>query len=173
MSQEALRAFGERDFDLILSDQRMPGMDGVELLEWVRQHRPKTIRLLMTGFAELEDAVQAINRGHVYRFLFKPWRLPELLQTLKDAAKACQLEHSHELLVAEVRRLNTELELRVRQKTRELEEANRQLHQRNLMLERLALTDELTGLPNRRAMDQILQSEIRRRARSPAPWPWA
>jgi diguanylate cyclase (GGDEF)-like protein len=56
----------------------------------------------------------------------------------------------------------------VRQKTVELEEANRQLHQRNLMLERLALTDELTGLPNRRAIDQILQSEVRRRSRYPS-----
>jgi diguanylate cyclase (GGDEF)-like protein len=50
----------------------------------------------------------------------------------------------------------------------ELEDANRQLHQRNLMLERLALTDELTGLPNRRAIDQILQSEVRRRSRYPS-----
>ena len=165
---EALRLLQEREIDVILSDQRMQGMSGVELLDWVRQNRPKTIRILMTGFAELEDAVQAINRGQVLRFLLKPWRLNELQETMREAARACRLERSHDLLLQEVRRLNTELELRVRQKTVELEEANRQLHQRNLMLERLALTDELTGLPNRRAIDQILQSEVRRRSRYPS-----
>jgi diguanylate cyclase (GGDEF)-like protein len=165
---EAIALLKEREFDLVLSDQRMPGMSGVELMDWVRQNRPKAIRLLMTGCAELEDVIQAINRGHVYRILLKPWRVPELLELLRDAAHVCKLERNNDLLNQEVRRLNTELELRVRQKTTELEEANRQLHQRNLMLERLALTDELTGLPNRRAIDQILQSEIRRRSRYPS-----
>src|SRR5438309_405663 len=55
--------FADRKIDMILTDQRMPGASGVELLEWVRKQSPKTIRLLMTGFAELEDAVEAINRG--------------------------------------------------------------------------------------------------------------
>src|SRR4051794_7122450 len=59
----AKEQFGNREIDLILSDQRMPNGSGVQLLEWVRQHSPRTIRLLMTGFAELEEAVEAINRG--------------------------------------------------------------------------------------------------------------
>src|SRR4051794_21381489 len=61
--------FAQRTVDLVLTDQRMPGKSGVQLLEWVRQHSPRTIRLLMTGFAEFEDAVEAINRGQVYRYL--------------------------------------------------------------------------------------------------------
>jgi diguanylate cyclase len=167
-ADEALEILRARDFDLLLTDQRMPGMSGVELLDWVRKHRPKMIRLLMTGYAEFEDVVDAINRGQIFRFLLKPWRLNELVETLQEAARVCKLERSHEHLLQEVRRLNTELELRIRQKTMELEDANRQLHQRNLMLERLALTDDLTGLPNRRAIDQILQSEVRRRSRYPS-----
>jgi diguanylate cyclase (GGDEF)-like protein len=168
-AEEAIRLFGQREINLILCDQRMPGMTGVELLQWVRQNHPKTIRLLMTGYAELEDAVEAINRGQVYRYIFKPWRLDELLQVLGDAAKTFILQRDHERLLADHRRLIEELENRVQQRTRELEEANRQLHQRNVMLEKLALTDELTGLPNRRAIEQILQSEHRRRARYPDP----
>src|SRR5262245_4518940 len=98
----------------------MPDMSGVELLEWVRQHSPKTVRLLMTGFAELEEAVAAINRGQVFRYIFKPWRSEELLDVLNHAVHTRQLERSHEQLLQELRRLNQELERRVAQRTREL-----------------------------------------------------
>jgi diguanylate cyclase (GGDEF)-like protein len=146
----------------------MPHLTGVQLLAWVRQHSPKTVRLLMTGYGELEDAVEAINRGQVYRYLFKPWRPEQLLHILKDACWTFQLERSHERLLEELRRLNLQLEQRVQERTRALEEANHLLQQRNLMLEKLALTDPLTGLPNRRAMDRLVESEIRRRARYPS-----
>src|SRR5262245_61451254 len=78
-AEAAQEWFSRRNIDLILTDQKMPRMSGVQLLEWVRLHSPKTIRLLMTGFGELEDAVEAINKGQVYRYLFKPWRADQLL----------------------------------------------------------------------------------------------
>jgi diguanylate cyclase (GGDEF)-like protein len=68
-----------------------------------------------------------------------------------------------------MRQLNQDLELRVQQRTRELEEANRQLKYKNSILEKMALTDPLTGLPNRRAMDRLVRTEIQRRSRTPAP----
>ena len=77
-AESAKEVFARRDVDLILADQVMPGMSGVQLLEWVRQKSPGTIRLLMTGVARFEDAVEAINCGQVYRFVFKPWRADEL-----------------------------------------------------------------------------------------------
>ncbi len=165
----AQEVFAQHRIDLILSDQKMPRMSGVELLEWVRQNHPKSIRLLMTGFAELEDAVEAINRGQVYRYLFKPWRADELLQILRDACRTYQLERHNEQLVGELRQSKLDLEARVQERTRELEEINHLLQQKNLMLEKLALTDPLTGLPNRRAMDRLAESEVRRRARYPSP----
>jgi diguanylate cyclase (GGDEF)-like protein len=161
--------FARRQVDIVLTDQRMPQMTGVHLLEWVRQNHPKTIRLLMTGFAELEEAVQAINRSEIYRYLFKPWHTDELLQILHQAARTFLLERSHEELLEELRRLNLQLEERVQQRTRELEEANHELMQKNKMLEKLALTDPLTGLPNRRAMDRLAERELRRRDRYPSP----
>jgi diguanylate cyclase (GGDEF)-like protein len=166
-AEHAIDIFKHQEIDILLTDQKMPGMSGVQLLEWVRVHSPRTMRLVMTGLARLEDAVDAINCGQVHRYLLKPWRAPELLQILRQSARTFLLERSHEQLLEELRRLNFGLEERVQQRTRELEEANRQLQQKNSMLEKLALTDPLTGVPNRRAMDRLVRSEQRRRARYP------
>jgi diguanylate cyclase (GGDEF)-like protein len=168
-AEDAQEVFRRQPVDLILTDQGLPQMSGIQLLEWVRQHSPKTIRLLFTGMRVLEDAVEAINTGQVYRYIFKPFRNQELLQILRSAAHSFQLERSHEHLLEELRRLNSELEQRVRKRTRELEETNHQLQQQNWMLQKLALTDQLTGLPNRRAMDRLVKAELRRRARYASP----
>jgi diguanylate cyclase (GGDEF)-like protein len=172
----ALEVFAQRPIDLILTDQKMPRRTGIQLLEWVREHHPRTVRLLMTGYAELEDAVDAINRGHVYYYLLKPWRTEELLQILRNAAEKCLLERRHEQLLEQMQQLNRELESRVAERTRALEEANqllqqrtRELEQRTRELERLALTDPLTGLFNRRAMDELARFELKRHARYPSP----
>jgi diguanylate cyclase (GGDEF)-like protein len=167
--EAAQRHFSHRDIDLILSDQKMPRMSGVQLLEWVHRHHPKTVRLLMTAYAELEEAVEAINRGQIFRYLFKPWRPEALLETLLGAARTFLLERSHEQLLEQLRQLNTELEERVAQRTMELEETNQELDQKNKMLEKLALTDPLTGLSNRRHMDRLAEREMRRRDRYPGP----
>jgi diguanylate cyclase (GGDEF)-like protein len=179
-SAEAAQAvLVRRPVELILTDQRMPRQTGVQLLEWVREHSPKTIRLLMTGYAELDDAVEAINRGHVYHYLMKPWRTEELVQILRNAAEKFQLERSREQLLEELRRAKLELEQRVLERTRELEQANHLLQersqdleqanhllqQRTRELEMLALTDALTGLLNRRAIDDVARQEVKRRAR--------
>jgi diguanylate cyclase (GGDEF)-like protein len=123
----------------------------------------------MTGFAELQDAIEAINRGKVYRYLFKPWRADELLQIMREAARACNLERENEQLVRELCQLNGELEQRVHKRTQELQEANQELQSKNNILGKLALTDALTGLPNRRAVDQLGEAEVRRRERYPSP----
>lgn len=179
-SADAAQAVMEKErVDLVLTDQRMPRRSGIELLEWVKEHSPRTVRLLMTGYGELDDAVEAINRGHVYYFLLKPWRTEELLQILRNAAEKVILEHNQDQLLAELRQLNQELEERVTQRTMELEqanlllqqrtqaleEANQLLHQRTRELERLVLIDPLTGLFNRRAMDGLALAELKRHAR--------
>jgi len=166
-ADEAQKILVERQIDIILSDQRMPRTSGVQLMEWVRQRFPKTVRLLMTGYAELEEAVDAINRGQVFRYIFKPWRADELIETLHTAGRTVLLERNNERLVEEMRQLNLELEKRVQDRTRELEETNHELEQKNKMLEKLALTDPLTNLSNRRAMDRLAERELRRRERYP------
>jgi diguanylate cyclase len=153
----------------LLTDQRIPRRTGTVLLEWAREHSPRTIRLLMTGFSELEDAVEAINRGHVYHYLLKPWRNQDVIQILRAAADKFMLERKREQLLHELQELNAELERRVALRTKELEEANQLLMQRSRELERLALTDPLTGLFNRRAMDELARFELKRQSRYPSP----
>jgi diguanylate cyclase (GGDEF)-like protein len=166
---EAAKAvFARQPIDLVLTDQKMPRQTGIQLLEWVHEHYPRTVRLLMTGYAELEDAVDAINRGHVYYYLLKPWRTEELLQILRNAAEKRQLENSRDQLLEQLRHLNNELENRVAERTQALQEANHLLEQRALELKRLALTDPLTGLFNRRAMEELASFELKRHARYPS-----
>jgi len=168
-AERAQEIFAHRPIDLILTDQKMPRVTGVQLLEWVREHSPKTVRLLMTGYAELEDAVEAINRGHVYHYLLKPWRSEELLQILRNACEKYTLERSREQLLEELRQAKLELEQRVLERTRALEEANHLLQQRTRELETLALMDPLTGLLNRRAIDDVARLELKRHARYRSP----
>lgn len=168
-AEDAIGILGLRGVDVVLADQNLPGQSGVQLLEQVCGILPHSVRILMTGTARLEDAVDAINCGRVHRYLFKPWKSEQLLHTIRLAARAYLLERSHEHLLEELRKFNLELENKVHQRTLELEQANRQLQQRNMMLTRMALTDPLTGLPNRRAMDRLAKNELVRRARYPNP----
>jgi diguanylate cyclase (GGDEF)-like protein len=168
-AEAAQRVFAQRPLDIILTDQKMPRQTGTELLEWVRQHHPETVRLLMTAHGELDDAVEAINRGQVYHYLPKPWRTEHLRQVLRNAAEKRALERKRNQLLEELRQLNQELERRVGERTRELEEANQLLQQRTRELQRMALTDPLTGLFNRRAMDELARFELKRHARYPSP----
>jgi diguanylate cyclase len=167
-SAESARAIlSQRPIDIILTDQQLPGQTGVQLLEHVCLHSPQSIRIMMTGLGRLEDAVDAINCGRVQHYLFKPFKADQIVHTMRQAARSYVLERSHAQLLEQLRRLNLELEQRVRVRTAELEEANRELHQKNSMLKKMALTDALTGLPNRRAIDRIARQELARRARYP------
>jgi diguanylate cyclase (GGDEF)-like protein len=168
-AEEAQQVMQNRAVDILLTDQKMPRCTGVQLLAWSREFSPQTIRLLMTGFSELEDAVEAINRGHVYYYLLKPWRTEDLLAIIRNAADKFLLERKRDELLGELQELNRELERRVVARTQELEEANQLLEQRARELERLALTDPLTGLFNRRAMDELVRFELKRHARYPSP----
>ncbi|MGL6097836.1 MAG: GGDEF domain-containing protein, partial [Fimbriiglobus sp.] len=101
--------------------------------------------------------------------LLKPWRAEDLLDTLKQVSRGLLLERSHEQLLEELQQLNLKLEQRVRDRTGELEQALHQLRLKNQILEKMALTDSLTGLPNRRAIELIARKELLRRARTPDP----
>jgi len=121
-AQEGYRIMQEDEVHIVMSDQRMPQISGVELLAKVKARYPHAIRMLFTGYAELESIIAAINHGHVYRFLKKPWQPEDLLAAVRQAAlefdrlETVALER--EQLVMEVGELTqrvSALEIQVRQ----------------------------------------------------------
>jgi response regulator RpfG family c-di-GMP phosphodiesterase len=76
----------EEEVHIIMTDQRMPQVTGVELLAKVKVKNPRAIRILFTGYADLESIISAINQGHIYQFLKKPWRPEEIQEAVRQAA---------------------------------------------------------------------------------------
>jgi diguanylate cyclase (GGDEF)-like protein len=168
-ADQAKRLLIEQHADIILTDLQLADSSGIQLLDWVHRHAPRTARILLTGTARVEDAADAINCCRIHRLVLKPWRAEDLLTTLRSVARSLLLENSHEQLLDEYRRLNLELEKRVADRTSELEQALHQLQMKNQILEKMALTDPLTGLPNRRAIELLARKELLRRTRTPGP----
>ncbi len=88
--QEGFRVMQEEEVHIIMTDQRMPQVTGVELLTRVKARNPKAVRMLFTGYADLESIIAAINQGHVFHFLKKPWQPEELLEAVRQAADEYQ-----------------------------------------------------------------------------------
>lgn len=84
---EALEIFGKKDFDVIISDQRMPGMMGAEVLQKARDINPRSMRILLTGYSDMDAIIDSVNEGEIYRFLNKPWRIPELQKVVREATE--------------------------------------------------------------------------------------
>ncbi len=85
-AEEGIRVMREEEVHIIMTDQRMPLITGVELLKKVKARNPKAVRMLFTGYADLESIIAAINQGHVYQFLRKPWQPEDLLSAVRQAA---------------------------------------------------------------------------------------
>jgi len=83
--RDALKILKQESVHIILSDQRMPGMEGVELLSQARGEHPGAIRVMFTGYTDVKAVIDAINRGGIFRYLAKPWQPDELLAVLRQA----------------------------------------------------------------------------------------
>lgn len=100
--ETALELLARDEFDLVISDERMPGMSGHEFLALVAQRYPETVRILLTGYPNLDCALHVINEGHVFRLLTKPWNDIELELTLREAVfHRRQLLAGRERIIAE------------------------------------------------------------------------
>jgi len=89
--REALALLAAQRFDVVLSDQRMPGMCGSEFLNLARQVSPLTVRLLLTGYADFSAVVAALNDGDVFRYISKPWNDDKLIRCVQDAARLSRI----------------------------------------------------------------------------------
>jgi DNA-binding NtrC family response regulator len=102
-SAAALRTLEEEQVDIVLTDYAMPGMSGLEFLKLVRDRHPDTIRIVLSGHADMTTALDAINHGEIYRFLLKPCDRDELLVTLHLACERLELERENRYLLSLIR----------------------------------------------------------------------
>ncbi len=122
---------------VIISDQRMPGMTGVDFLEKAKEIAPDTVRIVLTGYADINAAVDAINRGGAYRYIAKPWRDDELLQVIRDAMKQFSLVSENRRLQEIIKRQNEELKEWNAQLQFFVQEQTVEIQKKNEALERL------------------------------------
>ena len=132
--EEALALLDRTDVQLVVSDHRMPGMSGADLLSVVRERHPEIVRVMMTGYTHMDVAVEAINRGEIYRLITKPWNDDELRLTLKQALDHYTLKQEVQRLNQVTRQqnfklqdMNKNLETKVRERTRQLDAKNLEL----------------------------------------------
>ncbi|GAA6172773.1 hypothetical protein NBRC116592_24430 [Colwellia sp. KU-HH00111] len=147
--QEALEILKNKPIKVIISDQRMPDMNGSEFLSHVEKHYPDSIRMLLTGFADINAVIQAVNEGHIFRYVTKPWNPIELDSIVGEAFERYNIIEKNRDLLEQLQSANATLEERVRQRTIELEKANEKLNQ-------IATHDHLTGLANRALFQEQL-----------------
>jgi response regulator RpfG family c-di-GMP phosphodiesterase len=127
---EGLDILQQQTVDVVISDMRMPVMNGAEFLSRVAEGWPQVMRLLLTGYAEMDAAIQAINAGHIYGYYNKPWEDTELRLGVENALKQKRLAEERDRLLAqleqrnrELKALNDELDNRVKVRTAQLETA--------------------------------------------------
>jgi response regulator RpfG family c-di-GMP phosphodiesterase len=125
-----LEILAKESIDLVISDMRMPEMDGATFLKEVRSRWPKVMRILLTGYADITSTVAAINHGEIYRYIAKPWDDNEIVTIVREALERMHLEKENQRLSAltlaqndELKALNASLEQKVAERTAELRQA--------------------------------------------------
>jgi putative two-component system response regulator len=93
-AKDALQLIGEKEIAVLITDNRMPGMCGIELLTCMKDLSPETVKILMTGHADLSTAIEAINIGEVFRFIVKPWENEALIRTVQEGVEHYRFVHS-------------------------------------------------------------------------------
>jgi signal transduction histidine kinase len=107
---DGLKILQEQEVHVVMTDQRMPGMTGVEFLHNIRGEHPEAIRLLFTGYADIKAVIDAINAGNVYRYITKPWDPDELQAVIREACERYDLIAERKKLMADLQAKNVELE---------------------------------------------------------------
>lgn len=142
---DALTLLAEQSgVQLVISDYRMPGMDGVDFLKQVNERWPETIRIVLSGFADTASIVGAINEGQIYKFIPKPWNDDELKVTIAKALEVYFLRRKNEKLTdelmeayLELEAINSNLEEEVRSRTETLIFQNNAMHFAHKVLDAL------------------------------------
>lgn len=168
-AEEGLALLASNPVAVILTDQRMPGGTGAELLAQSLDVAPEATRILFTGYSDISAVIDAVNQGQVNRYITKPWEPEELKVVVSQGLERNRLVVDNRRLLTELSRANDELEQRVRERTTQLREQNKALRVAHQRIEELSRRDALTGLTNRRWLDEVLRVEVERARRYETP----
>jgi diguanylate cyclase len=168
-AEEALILLKNNDVSIIIADQRMPGKTGAELLAEACTIDSDAVRILLTGYADIEAVIQAVNDGKIYFYLTKPWRTDELEAIVSRALEYSRLLKDKRQLLDDLRRMNAELEFRVQERTTQLEQRAVELEDANRKISEMAYLDPLTNVANRRNLDESFLREANRSLRLGTP----
>ncbi len=109
-AQEGLEMLEKNEIRLVITDQRMPNMTGVEFLEKIAHLYPEITRIILTGYSDMEAIISAINKGRVFRYITKPWNKDELKETIDYALEAYKLKYENKSLIEQLQKTNKELD---------------------------------------------------------------
>ena len=109
-AKEGRKILDSEEIGVIITDQRMPGMTGIEFLESILPVYPDTIRILLTGFSDINAVMDAINRGQVYKYLVKPWQNDELKMYIENALEIYNLRKENKELARKLNAAYAELD---------------------------------------------------------------
>jgi serine phosphatase RsbU (regulator of sigma subunit) len=122
--KEGIEILKNHEIHLIITDQRMPEMTGIQFLEKILPDYPDCIRMILTGFSDIEAIIQAINTGRVYRYITKPWNKEELKMNIDRGLEAYGLREQNRKLIQDLKIANQTLEEKVIERTRRIEQQN-------------------------------------------------
>lgn len=113
--EEAIKILDSEPIDIIITDQRMPNMTGVQFLESILDKHPDPMRILLTGYADLNAVIDAVNKGKIFHYLTKPWNEEELDMTILRAYDIYKLRKDEKELTEKLGVTNSQLEFLLRQ----------------------------------------------------------
>lgn len=133
-AREGMELLKTQDVQVLITDQRMPEITGVEFLESVIPDYPETIRMILTGFSDVEAIIQAINKGRVYQYITKPWDTDELKITIDNALESYRLKSENKQLISDLKEANRKLEEYALDLERKVEERTAEIqHQKEII----------------------------------------
>ena len=127
-ADEGYKIMLENEIHVILSDQRMPGLSGSEFFDKIKRIFPDSVRLILTGYADLDAVIEAVNRGNIFRYITKPWNPLELKTIIKEAFERHWLVIDNTQLLKDLKTANEVLEEKVLERTKDLNEKNRMMN---------------------------------------------
>lgn len=143
---EGLKILEQNEVHVVISDQRMPEMSGTEFLARVKEHHRDALRIVLTGYTDVDSITESINKGHIYKFFLKPWNDQSLRLEIKQALDQYDLIQANKKLQEQVmqqneelKEINENLEAMVQERTKELEIQNQALELSHAILEDIPL----------------------------------